>query len=638
MKHQQAGMRDHPGLFALTPTWRAMRFGRSTARVEYGVGCDLTGVDLPVTIRAYKLEQRDEMRYQTHDSDFCVVGGGLAGLCAAVAAARAGASVTLMQDRPVLGGNASSEIRMWVCGAHGANNRETGIIGEILLENRYRNPYGNWSVWDSILYEQAMFQPNLTVLLNCSCTSAEVGDGRIRSIRGWQGTAETWHTVEAKLFADCSGDSILAPLSGAEFRMGREAAGEFGEDIQPATADSKTMGMSCLIQARQATGPRTFIPPAWAYRYESDDQLPYRAHELGEGNFWWMELGGEMDSIHDTEAVRDELLKVAFGVWDHIKNRGHHGAENWELDWVGFLPGKRESRRYVGDHILTQNDVRAGGRFEDIVGFGGWSMDDHHPGGMNYPGDPTTFHPAPSPFGIPYRCLYSRNVENLFCAGRNISATHAAMSSSRVMATCAVLGQAVGAAAAIAVDAGLTPRGVFEHKLRELQQRLMDDDCYLPYLRRAVPELTRQASLNASEGDPEPLRNGIDRTIGSDDNGWSCSPGGWVQMHWPMPRQLTEARIVLDSDMSSDSGDNINRMHVWHWQDTEPFAAPHTLVRTLRLEADAGGGNWNTIAQVKDNHQRLVRIPIHAHAVGLRLVCEETWGASVAHVYAFDVR
>src|SRR5690554_702799 len=102
MKHQQAGMSDHPGLFALTPTWRAMRFGRSAAWVEYGVGCDLTGVDLPVTIRAYKLEQRDEMRYQTHDSDFCVVGGGLAGLCAAVAAARAGASVTLMQDRPVL--------------------------------------------------------------------------------------------------------------------------------------------------------------------------------------------------------------------------------------------------------------------------------------------------------------------------------------------------------------------------------------------------------------------------------------------------------------------------------------------------------------------------------------------------------
>ena len=178
------------------------------------------------------------------------------------------------------------------------------------------------------------------------------------------------------------------------------------------------MGMSCLIQARETDRPQVFTPPSWAYVYETCEDLPHRGHDLLKTNFWWIELGGEQDTIHDTEAIRDELLKVAFGVWDHMKNRGDHGAENWVLEWVGFIPGKRESRRYVGDYILNQNDVRAEGRFEDLVAYGGWTMDDHHPGGMNWEGEPTMFHPAPSPFGIPYRCLYSRNIVNLFFAAR----------------------------------------------------------------------------------------------------------------------------------------------------------------------------------------------------------------------------
>ncbi len=173
--------------------------------------------------------------------------------------------------------------------------------------------------------------------------------------------------------------------------MGREAASEFNEDIEPDEADNKTMGMSCLIQARETDKPQIFIPPNWAYKYLSDDDLPYRNHDVRTSNFWWIELGGEQDTIHDTEEIRDELLKVAFGVWDHIKNYGDHGAENWALDWVGFLPGKRESRRYIGDYIITQHDVRSEGRFDDIVAYGGWSMDDHHPGGMRWKGQPTIF-------------------------------------------------------------------------------------------------------------------------------------------------------------------------------------------------------------------------------------------------------
>ena len=576
------------------------------------------------------------MRHVTHRADLCVVGGGLAGMCAAIAAARHGARVVLMHDRPVLGGNASSEIRMWVCGAHGACNRETGIIEEIELDNIRRNPMKNYSLWDVLLYEKVRQEPNITLLLNCSCNDATMNGSRLASIRGWQGTAETWHSVEAPLFADCSGDSILAPLTGAEYRIGREARGEFGEAIEPEEADRKTMGMSLLLQARETDGPQPFAPPAWAHVYAREEDLPFRDHALPQANFWWIELGGEQDSIHDTEALRDELLKIALGVWDHIKNRGDHGAANWALDWLGFLPGKRESRRYVGDHIITQNDVEAGGPFEDIIAYGGWTMDDHHPAGFRHPGQPTIWHPAPSPWGIPYRSVYSRTVENLFCAGRNISASHAALSSSRVMKTCALLGQAVGTAAAIASRDGLTPRGVYQERLAALQQTLMEDDCWLPGKARAVAPLTRQAALRASAGDPEPLRNGVDRLADGVDNGWLGVPGSsWVEYRFAEPTRVRGLRFVFDSDLSRDRADH--RMRSNYALDDAPVPVSPTITRAYRIEVQDADGQWHTLISELDNHQRLVRYDIDVVARALQFVPEGTWGAPAAHVFAWDV-
>jgi hypothetical protein len=585
------------------------------------------------------------MREQTHTVDFCVVGGGMAGLCAAVAAARRGARVALVQDRPVLGGNASSEVRMWICGAHGENHRETGIIEEIHLENNHRNPSSNFAIWDSILYETARLEPNLTLLLNCSCHAAGMAGPRVAWVRGWQTTAETWHTVRASLFADCSGDSILAPLTGAEFRVGREARSEFNEDIEPDVADSRTLGMSCLFQVRETSTPKPFIPPRWANVYATDADLPRRGHGFtGLSNFWWMELGGEADSIHDTEALRDELLKVAFGVWDHLKNRGDHGAANWELEWVGFLPGKRESRRYLGDHVLTQNDIRAEGRFDDLVAYGGWSMDDHHPGGIRWPGDPTVFHPAPSPYGIPYRSLYSRNLENLLFAGRNISCTHAAMSSTRVMATCAVCGQAVGTAASLAARYGTSPRGVYREHLRELQQALLDDDCYLPWHAREVPELSRSAALTASEGDPEPLRNGVDRPVGGRGNDWAGAPGAsWVQYRFPQPHRVTQVRLVCDSSLNRQGKGACARHAEKNCLSNYPLnqpprTIPETVLRAFRIEALDRQGQWQHLVTCADNHQRLVRVPLEVSTQSVRLVPLSTWGAPLARLFAFDVR
>ena len=180
-----------------------------------------------------------------HDVDLCVIGGGLAGICAAVSAARHGAKVAIMQDRPMFGGNCSSEIRMWICGAanHSDEARETGLVEELELENCYRNPYKNFSIWDSVMYQLVRFQENVTMLLNCSCLDAEMDGNKIQSVTGWQLTTQKYHEVKAKIFADCSGDSVLAPLTGAEFRWGREARSEFNEDIAPEVADGRTMGM-----------------------------------------------------------------------------------------------------------------------------------------------------------------------------------------------------------------------------------------------------------------------------------------------------------------------------------------------------------------------------------------------------------
>lgn len=580
-----------------------------------------------------------------HHVDFCVVGGGLAGLCAAVAAARHGAKVALMQERPMLGGNASSEVRMWVCGAHGRDNRETGLVEELMLENLYRNPDYNYSVWDGILYELAAYQENLTLLLNCTCNDCAMEGSRIVSVTGWQMTTQSYHTVHAALFADCSGDSVLAPLTGAKTRWGRESREEFGEDIAPAAADRRTMGMSCMIQARQETHPSTFIPPKWAHKYTCAD-LPHRLPDLDNPmeNFWYLELGGEYDAIADTEWLRDELLRMAYGIWDFVKNDPELKEKNanWRLDWVGILPGKRESRRYVGDHILTQHDVRAGGHFDDLVAYGGWSMDDHHPGGFRSPEQPTIFHPAPSPYGIPYRCLYSVNIDNLFCAGRNISVTHTAMSSTRVMATCATLGQAVGTAAAIAALYGLTPRGVYEQRIAELQQTLMDDDCYLPFRRRAIPALTRNAALFCDSPDAENLRNGLDRTLEGDYNGVAVPLGSAVAYTFPAPEPISRVRVVLDSDLNRETLPECERRRERNMLHNRPLGwpdayVPTTLLRAFRIEGVRPDGTNETLYESQDNHRRLISVPVDGVYAAVRLVPLATWGDPLARIFSFDV-
>ena len=577
--------------------------------------------------------KKNHLNYEEHEFDVCVIGGGMAGLCAAIASARNGAKTAIIQDRPVFGGNASSEVRMWICGAHGPHNKETGLLEEMQLENEYRNPTGNYSIWDSVLYAKAFFQPNLTVFLNCSCTEAGMDGDRITAVKAWQLTSQTWHTVRSRFFIDCSGDSILAALTGAECRSGREARAEFDEDIQPTEADGKTMGNTLLIQVRRTEESQPFIAPRWAYKFTSESDLKHRVNGVSAHNFWWLEVGGLKDTIKDSEAIRDELMKITYGVWDYLKNvsPARAKADNWALEWIGALPGKRENRRYVGDHILTQHDVRSGGDFADIIAYGGWSMDDHHPAGLLYPGEPTIFHAAPSPYGIPYRCLYSRNIPNLLFAGRNISVTHAALSSTRVMGTCAILGQAVGTAAALCSKYSCEPRSLSSgDRLLELQHTLQDDDCWLPGLNRPISPLARTANLSGDGEHVQAILEGLDRDRPDSHHGWTASPGGKMEYHWNDPVKIAGARLVFDSNLSLHKRLPCTYPH----KGTE--SVPKSLVRAFRIETLGADGKWSTAFRESENIQRLVRVPLNVETRGLRLVAEETWGDPSVRMFGFE--
>lgn len=580
-----------------------------------------------------------------YSADFCVVGGGLAGICAAVAAAREGISVVLMQERPMLGGNASSEIRMWVCGAQGKNVRETGILEDINLENLYRNPYKLYPVWDSVLWETVKREKNITLLLNCSCMSAEMDGSRIVSVTGWQMTTQRFCRVLAKTFSDCSGDSILAPLCGAHCRVGREAASEYGETVSTVTADSKTMGASCLIQAHKGTEKVTFTAPDFAKKLTEDD-LKYRRPNMAASheNFWYLELGGDRD-IAATEEVRDELIALAYGMWDYIKNSGTYpDADYWQLDFLGFLPGKRESRRMTGKYILKQTDISADTVFEDVAAYGGWPLDDHDPAGFYHVGRPNVSVKTTSPYAIPYRSLYSENIENLFFAGRNISMTHAAMSSARVMATCALCGQAVGTAAAVAAEHGTDPDGVYRKYLSELQERLLWNDCMLPHHPRVPSELTAigSAVLTCSDieaGNVDVLRDGCDR-----ENVFDCAPGSVVEYVFPSPVALKEIRIIFDSDLDRVTlpGDKCERVHSMRANllpDSPVMHMPTTLCRAYRLEAVRSDGSAEIIRDETDNRHRLVRIPYSGSVVSLRLsLLSAHCGGERMRLFSFEAK
>ena len=576
------------------------------------------------------------------ETDFVVCGGGLSGICAAIAAARHGTKVVLVQDRPVLGGNASSEMRMGIMGAAGDENKETGILEELQLRNFYYNPLRRYTLWDDVMYAAVVEERNITLLLNTSVDGVEMGGERIAAVKAWNSNAYTRYVIRGRLFADCTGDGILR-LSGAKFRHGRELPSEFGEGFQQGGGDGRTMGNSILLQLRKTREDHPFHAPAWAYRFKDEDfvndeqpkekgkHYSYKRLYPDNNNFWWIEFGGNVDTIGDANAIQLELKKIAYGVWDYMKNHPDGRCKGYDLDWIGSLPGKRESVRFVGPKILTQHDVMSGGHFEDVVAYGGWTLDDHHPDAFWKHGHLSEHHRCPSPFGIPFDCLYSVNVPNLMFAGRDISVTHMALSATRVMATCAIIGQAVGTAAAIALRDGMDPARVRKERLAELQATLEDDDCMLPFRWRKVSALTAAAKTSAEN---EPLRNGIDRIVKESDNGVWTEPGAETMVYeWESPQKLSGARLVFDSVLKGTTK-RMMKLEAEHGR----VKMPAPLAKSFRVDVRTGGA-WKSVFEEKLNILRLRKVafsPVEADA--LRLVVTETWGGEKAHVFALDAK
>lgn len=422
--------------------------------------------------------------------DVAVVGGGVAGVIASIAAARYGCRTCLIHDRPVLGGNASSEIRVGIEGAdyEFRHARETGILEEIRTEDRKRNYHRSINgatnyIFDTILLEWVRKEKNLVLHLNTCVFKAYSKGNAIEAVEGLQSGSENIYKVYSDIFIDASGDGVIAAESGAEFRMGREGKEEFNESIAPDKPDKHTQGTSLLFHVVDRGRIIKFAPPDWAYNFPLDEDIWEHNYGWGlRGPYVWVEAGGaETNTIHDNQKIMDELLKILYGVWDHMKNHGKHHAENLEIDWVGSIPGKRESRRIMGDYILTQGDLQKRELFEDRVVYGGWPLDVHNVGGFRAPKESghSTIPLLSGLYSIPLRCYYSKNIDNLMMAGRNISVSHVALGSARIIASCAVGGQAVGAAASLCKKYGIMPRDIYKRHIEELQQMLLKDDCYL---------------------------------------------------------------------------------------------------------------------------------------------------------------
>ena len=470
------------------------------------------------------------MKNMTYDYDFVVIGAGLAGMMAAVSASRHGLRTALINDRPVPGGNAGKEIRIPSVGAANCNffySRESGLTEEILLENLYRNKTRNPEGWHLTLLTFLKNESLLDCYYNTYIHEVDKKDGRIVSVGGWTVLTELHRTFKAPYFADCTGDGTVGALAGASFMMGTEGRDEFNESLAPDKGHSGTMGLSLHFHTVDAEKPMPYEKPEWVTLELTDKD--FNVHRPGidgfktqKGGFWWLEWGGELDTIHETEIITEKLNQIVYSIWDYLKNKSPIKDEiiNYEMDWVGAIPGKRESRRLTGEHILTQNDIDNQRDFPDAATYGGYGFDDHGPKGF-FDNDIPSMHSAnKGPFNIPLRSLYSKDIVNLFMGGRDISATHIGLTATRVQYTCSQIGQAVGTAAAVCYEEKKMPGElVHSEAIKKYQQVLLKDDHHLhevDYVDEAnlaplaAVKASSRLTLSDISGQPEPHTTGKD--------------------------------------------------------------------------------------------------------------------------------
>ncbi len=432
--------------------------------------------------------------------DLVVVGGGVAGVTTAISAARLGCKVALIQNRPVLGGNNSSEVRVGLSGNIfqepysnlGKLVDEIGSVGHHTLREAKQDPeserskkilkiieqnpekkihnagpatnYGDEKKLDKVLQEK-----NITLFLNTHVFKAEKSGNRISSVTGKSIITGKESEFKGTLFADCTGDGNLGFLAGADFRAGRESRDETGESRAPEEADNLIMGTSVQWYAEECASSADFPECPWAVQFTEKT-----CQHLTKGDWDW-ETGFYRDQVKDIEYIRDYGLRAIYGNWSFLKNKSKEKEkyQNYKLAWAAYIGGKRESRRLLGDIILKEQDILNKISYPDASFTVTWGIDLHHPvspeGFKEEPFLSKALTTKIEPYAVPYRCLYSRNIENLFMAGRNISVTHVALGTVRVMRTTGMMGEVVGMAASVALKHDVTPRGVFQDHLNELK-------------------------------------------------------------------------------------------------------------------------------------------------------------------------
>ncbi len=409
--------------------------------------------------------------------DFVVVGGGIAGMCAALSAARLGLKVALIQDRKVLGGNNSSEVRVGLGGR--INIGRYPSLGYLLNEfapstkgnARPGETYEDGKKLDIILKEK-----NISLFLGYRVTGAEKRDQeRLSAVVATNVDDYRTIRIAGKYFADCTGDAVLGALAGAECVMGREARSKYGEPSAPEEADGVTLGASVQWYSEPCGRPCSFPDIDWGLDIDEES-----AQRVRRGQWYW-EVGMADDQIRDCEKIRDYGMYVAYSNWAYLKNRSPYREEyaDAELKWLSYYAGKRESRRIMGEFVLTENDLRNFVLYDDGCVSTSWYIDNHEPDPDNARRyrDPWLSCGRLSPLGfypLPFRCLFSKDIRNLFMAGRDISVSHVVLGTTRVMRTCAMMGEVVGMACSLCAGEGIDPRDIYPERfdrLKELMNR-----------------------------------------------------------------------------------------------------------------------------------------------------------------------
>lgn len=418
-------------------------------------------------------------------TQLAVIGGGPAGICAALAAARSGVDTVLVTNRPVLGGNSSSEIRVWSRGAVGGGNfysEEMGIWGELKLTNLYRNPDGNPVFWDEVLLDAVLKEEKLKLFLNTNVYDLRMDHGKIHSVLAEQQGSEMSMELQAEMYIDATGDSLLGAMAGIPYYMGSEyiTSNEQGMSKEP-----ELLGCSILFYTKVEDHPIPFVAPDYAYSLEDVEKIVDHGgrivnEKMSGSDCWWFEYGGSRDTIKDLQEITLELKRLVMGVWNYIKNSGKFEADCYTLEWVGNIAGKRESRRMETEYILTERDILMGRTFPDGAFYGGWYMDTHPSGGVHDSGEENCVQIPVNVYQVPLSCLYHSAVPNLLFAGRNIGTQRQAFVSSRVMNTCALSGQAAGELAAAVIRHKAAPADLSPDTIEGIRLQLQRNDMFIP--------------------------------------------------------------------------------------------------------------------------------------------------------------